>query len=290
MANYSRGTLGRGLDALIPRSPEGVQQVDIDRIAPNPEQPRTSTDPAALEELSQSIREHGLLQPLIVTRQVSSTGAFSYQLIAGERRLQAARLAGLERVPVFVREVTDQGRLELALVENLQRADLGPLEEAKAYQRLIDDFGLTQEEVAQRVGRGRVAVANAVRLLGLSPAIKASLTKGEITAGHARALLGADDETARLRILDLIREQNLNVRQAEALVRAEREQRSTLPSARTAARSPDRELAALEEQLSAALSTQVQLFPGRRGGRIVIRYYGDEELQEILTVLLQGRE
>ena len=289
METRGKEALGRGLEALIPRAPDGLQQVDVDLVAPNPEQPRTYLDPVALQELCDSIREHGLLQPLVVTRVISPTGAASYQLIAGERRLQASRLAGLTRVPVVVREATDVNRLELALVENLQRADLGPLEEAQAFRRLIEDHGLTQDEVARRVGRGRAAVANSVRLLGLSGAIQSSLASGEISAGHARALLGAEEDDTRQRLLGLVRERGLNVRQTEALVRAARDRRVTAPSFKPTKPSADPEREALEERLSAALSTQVQLQPGRAGGRIVIRYYGDEDLQEILDVLLRGR-
>lgn len=284
----SRGGLGRGLAALIPASEDGVQQVDVDLIAPNPDQPRGRAAPEALAELSESIREHGIIQPLLVTRIPSPDGAASYQLIAGERRLEAARIAGLERVPILVREATDSERLELALVENLQRADLTPLEEAQAYRRLIDDFGLTQEETARRVGRGRVAVANSIRLLGLDAGSKASLAAGEISAGHARALLGAGDQEARARILALIAGNGLNVRQTEALVQAAREEPAEPKPKRAAVADPERE--ALEERLQRALATQVQLMPSRRGGRIVIRYYGDDDLQELLSVLLRGRE
>lgn len=284
-----KGGLGRGLAALIPAGSEGMLQVDIELVVPNPEQPRTQIESEALAELRQSISEHGILQPLIVTRTVSESGATTYTLIAGERRLQAARLAGLARVPVLVREATDSERLELALVENLQRADLNPLEEAYAYRRLVEEFKLTQEAVAQRVGRGRVAVANSIRLLSLDDSIKSRLAAGEITAGHARALLGVE-QPERGAILGQIIEQNLNVRQAESLVRAAREQ---VPASAASEPQPgpptDPEKEALEERLREALSTQVQLVPGRKGGRIVIRYYGEEDLQELLNLLLRGR-
>lgn len=283
----SKGGLGRGLSALIPAG-NGVQQVDVDLIAPNSEQPRGPVDSTTLQELAQSIGEHGVLQPLIVTAVTSTNGATSYQLIAGERRLQAARLAGLQRVPVLLREATERQRLELALVENIQRADLTPLEEAQAYRRLIDDFSLTQAEVAQRVGRSRVAVANSVRLLGLSDAIRARLAAGEISAGHARALLGLEDEEQRLQLLALVVARGLNVRQTEALVQTARTQTTRGPEKRVAEPDPERD--ALEEQLRAALATQVRLLPGRRGGRIIIRYYDDDDLQGVLRVLLQGYE
>lgn len=280
--------LGRGLAALLPVAAESVQQVDIDLIAPNPAQPRKQFEPQAIEELAASIALYGILQPLIVSRDVADNGATGYHLIAGERRLRAARLAGLSRVPVIARDVVEIERLELALVENLQRADLSPLEEAEAFRRLVDEFGLTQEEVGRRVGRGRVAVANALRLLGLSPPIKASLAAGEISAGHARALLGAEAESDRLRLLDLVRGQTLNVRQTEEQVRllrasTEQPQRSRPETA------VDSERLALEEQLRSALATQVDVRPARHGGSIVIRYYDEDDLQEILELLLRGR-
>ncbi len=285
--NPARGGLGRGLAALLPTSSETVQQVDVDLIAPNPEQPRRQFEPQALEELTESVRQHGILQPLVVTRDVSASGAVSYRLIAGERRLQAARRAGQMRVPVVVRDAQEIERLELALVENLQRADLTPLEEAEAFRRLVDEFGLTQEEVGRRLGRGRVAVANALRLLGLSPAIKSSLASGEISAGHARALLGAEAETDRLRILDLVRTRGLSVRQTEGLVRSLRPE-AERPKRRSHA-ALDEERAALVERLRTALATQVELRAARRGGSIVIRYYDDDDLQELIDLLLRGR-
>jgi ParB family transcriptional regulator, chromosome partitioning protein len=279
--------LGRGLGALLPTSGESIQQLDVDLIAPNPDQPRKHFAADALEELAESIAQHGVLQPLIVTRDVSASGAVSYRLIAGERRLQAARRAGLARVPAVVREAQANQRLELALVENLQRADLAPLEEAEAFRRLTDEFGLTQEEVGRRVGRGRVAVANALRLMGLPAEIKASLSAGEISAGHARALLGAEDQSEQLRLLQTIRARSLSVRQTEELVRSLRSE--AVAKTRQPGRSESAELEALQERLRQALATQVEVQPSRRGGRIVIRYYDDEDLNELLDVLLRGR-
>src|SRR6478735_4899160 len=190
-----RSGLGRGLDAIIPKAPApstaeteataGVLEIDVDLIAPNPYQPRTVFNPAHVTELADSIREHGVIQPLVVSRPAEPGGA-PYQLIAGERRLLASREAGLKRVPVIVKEATPQALLELALVENLQRQDLGALEEAFAFRRLSEEFDLTQEAVATRVGRSRSAVANSIRLLSLSDEMQASLASGEITAGHAR--------------------------------------------------------------------------------------------------------
>jgi ParB family chromosome partitioning protein len=282
-----RGGLGRGLDALIPSS-GGVDEVDIDLVALNPEQPRQRVDQEALEGLAASVREHGLLQPLVVTRRVADSGAVSYQLIAGERRLHAARLAGLTRVPVVVRETTPQGLLALALVENLQREDLGPLEEAQAYRRLVDEFALSQEAVARQVGKSRAAVANALRLLALPDAIKDSLASGRITEGHARALLGLPDDAARLRLHDEVLARGLSVRDTEELVRRLREAPPAEEAPPRAARhvTTDPDLAAIEERLRAALGTQVRLERGRKGGRIVIRFYGDEDLESLLARLL----
>ena len=219
-----KGGLGRGLGALIPQAgASGVDQVDIDLVTPNPEQPRELFDEEALDELAASIREHGVLQPLIVTRHTSDTGATTYGLIAGERRLHAARRAGLERIPVVVRETTPRGLLELALVENVQRADLGPLEEARAYRRLADEFGLAQEEIAGRVGKSRVAIANAMRLLGLPGPILDGLALGHITEGHARAILGLPDPKARGALYEEVVARGLSVRETEELARRLRE-------------------------------------------------------------------
>jgi ParB family chromosome partitioning protein len=280
-----RGGLGRGLDAIIPSAPvaampssAGVEEVDIDLISPNPYQPRTVFNPAQVTELADSIREHGVIQPLVVSRP-SEAGGATYQLIAGERRLLASREAGLKRVPVIVKEVTPQALLELALVENLQRQDLGPLEEAFAFRRLADEFDLTQEAVATRVGRSRSAVANSIRLLSLSDEMQASLASGEITAGHARALLAIEDANVRRLVWRRIVEHDLTVREAEALAKAG--MRTALK--RTVRRSAD--LAAVEETLRGALGTKVELQKGRKGGRVVIHFYSDEELDSLIDRL-----
>jgi ParB family transcriptional regulator, chromosome partitioning protein len=280
-----RRGLGRGLDALLPAGGEAVRQVDIDLIAPNPDQPRKHFASDAIDDLADSIAQHGILQPLIVTRQ-EGPGPTTYHLIAGERRLQAARRAGLQRVPAIVREAQANQRLELALVENLQRADLGPLEEAEAFRRLTDEFGLTQEEAGRRVGRGRVAIANALRLLGLPAPIKAALAAEEISAGHARALLGAPSEREQIRLFDLVRSRGLNVRQTEQLVRSSQSNRSE--SGGQAAAEPDVDRQALEERLREALGTQVDLQRSRRGGRIVIHFYDNDDLDDLLGILLRG--
>jgi ParB family chromosome partitioning protein len=277
-----RTGLGRGLEALIPAAeepPPGVQQVPVDAIARNPMQPRSGLDRAALEELAASIREHGLIQPLVVTAPTPG----EYQLIAGERRLEAARLAGLTHVPVLVKEATPQQVLELALVENIQRADLNPLEEASAYRQLIDDFGLTQEAVAARVGKSRATIANTVRLLRLPEPAKIALGDGRISEGHARALLGLDDEQQQLGVLVSILRRGLNVRQTEELVR-----RMTAPLPDPAPEErPAYALRALEDEFRRALGTKVQLHRNRQGrGRLVIHFYSEEELQTIYDAIV----
>jgi ParB family chromosome partitioning protein len=276
-----RGGLGRGLDSLIPRGPGGVTEIPVDEIRPNPHQPRHRADPAQLAELAESIREHGVIQPIVVTRPAGGTG---YVLIAGERRWQAARLAGLERVPALVKEATPQQMLELALVENVQRADLNPLEEAAAYQQLIAEFGLTQDEVARRVGRSRSAVANSVRLLALPETVRAALASGEVSEGHARALLGAGDEADVLALYREVTVRTLNVRQTEELVRRRRlgGPRPALPSLGPA-RDPERER--IEAMFREALGTRVELIRSGKGGRLVIHFYDDEQLQAIFEAV-----
>jgi ParB family chromosome partitioning protein len=279
MTNRRTG-LGRGLDALIPSLQPVVEQVDVDLIAPNPEQPRSVFDPEALAELADSIREHGVIQPLIVSRP-RARGNAPYQLIAGERRLLASRLAGLEKVPVIVKEASPQALLELALVENLQRQDLGPLEEAFAFRRLAGEFKLTQDAIATRVGRSRSGVANSLRLLTLSEEMQASLARGEITAGHARALLGIEGADERRKAWRRIVDGHLTVRDAEALAKSgvASRPRKSAPKRRSA------DLVALEERLRGSLGTKVDLSRGRSGGRVVIHYYSDEELEAIIERL-----
>ena len=300
-----RSGLGRGLEALIPVAPGQadprlpVREVTLDLIAPNPEQPRTAMDPGALAELVDSVREHGVIQPLLVSelgRSEFDDEAVAegprYQLIAGERRLRAARAAGLERVPVVVRQSTPQQLLELAIVENVQRADLSPLEEAVAYQRLVEDFGLTQQEVAGRVGRSRAAVANTIRLVELPDAVRRSLARGEITAGHARAILGLTGAEARIAAWRRVVAEGMNVRQAEGMVRA-----AVAPPPRETSRVPatadaaDDQSRAVVEALERALGTRVRLRRSRRGrGSLTIHFYSDEELGGVLERLLEGEE
>ena len=279
MSERRRG-LGRGLDSLIrggisADETTGVVSVDIDALEPNPLQPRTTWDDDDLSELASSIREHGVIQPLIVT---TAAGAVPYQIIAGERRWRAARLAGLSAIPVLVREVTTAGALELALVENVQRADLNAIEEAIAYRHLNDEFGLTQEQIAQRVGKSRAAIANTIRLLDAPEPVQQAVVNGAITAGHARALLSLPDSTAQLDVLRQIIEQGLNVRQTEQLVKRMRSEKPAKPRAQRL--TPDER--AIQDRLQHTFGTKVDLQRGRRGGRIVIHFYSDEELTGIL--------
>lgn len=277
-----RGGLGRGLGALIPAVGPGLVEIPLEAIEPSTAQPRQTMDEAALVELAESIREHGLLQPILVTAVDVNEGR--YRLVAGERRWRAAQRAGLATVPALVVEATPQQALEMALVENLQRRDLSPLEEAAAYRELVDGFGLTQEQVAQRVGRSRAAVANTLRLLQLPAAAREALAGGELSEGHARALLGAPDERTLLAALATVRREGLNVRQAEALVR----RLSAAPERRAAERAPqaDPETRAVEAEIERALGTRVQLIRSGKGGRLVLHFYSEEELSGLFDLLV----
>lgn len=277
---HGRGGLGRGLDALIPRPAATVREVDISLIQPNPAQPRQRFDPAALEELAASIREHGVLQPLIVSRNLSG-----YTLIAGERRLRAARLAGRTTVPVVIKEAAPRDALTLALVENLQRADLTPLEEAAAYRELIETHGLTHEQVSERVARSRVAVTNRLRLLALPPRAAELLAEAAISEGHARALLGCRDTTTLEALAERVAREGLSVRQTEELVRRTQGPGDQEPSA--AREDPlSRAPSVLEEQLQQALGTKVQIVRSRRGGRLIIHFYDDDQLADLVDTML----
>jgi ParB family chromosome partitioning protein len=259
----------------------GVVEVPVSAIAPNPMQPRAALDPEALAELADSIQEHGLIQPLVVTHK----GPERYQLIAGERRWQAARLAGLATVPVIVKEASPQQMLELALVENIQRADLNPLEEASAYQQLVEEFGLTQEQVAGRVGKSRSAVTNTLRLLRLPAEVKQALADTTIHEGHARALLGLPTAEAQVAALKTVVGQDLSVRQTEELVR--RFLAEPAPKAEKPPVAP--EIRALEQALRLQLGTKVNLYRNRKGrGRLVIHFYSEEELEAIYEAIVGG--
>ena len=283
-ASTRKGGLGRGLGALIPAASEEAApsslEVDVTAIAPNPYQPRTALDPAALAVLADSIRTHGVIQPLVVT---GGAEPGRYLLIAGERRWRAAQQAGLAAVPVVVKEAAPRAMLELALVENVARADLSPLEEAAAYRQLIDEFGLTQAAVAERVGRSRVSVTNTLRLLSAPAAVQEALGAGEITEGHARALLGLPTAADQIAALELVTSQGLTVRQTEEIVR------------RWAQRRPPRRLPAAAhptqisfvDRFQSALGTKVTFKAGRAGGgSLTIHYGSDEELDALFQKLV----
>ncbi len=281
-----RTGLGKGLDALIPGGGSGdtppvaggVTQAAVESIQRNPRQPRLQFDANELDELAASIREHGVIQPLIVSP--GKNGSFI--LIAGERRLQAAKKAGLATVPVILRQASDRQLLELALIENVQRADLNPLEEAEAYQHLVQDFGLSQEQVAIRVGKSRVAVTNTLRLLGLSPRLKQALVDGQISEGHARALLGLTSVKAQEAALQTVIKLSLSVRQTEGLVRKLGGEK---PKAKSKVK-PGADVMDIERRLRASLGTKVALKHGKKGGAVTIYYYSDEELDTLLERLL----
>jgi ParB family chromosome partitioning protein len=280
-----KGGLGKGLDALIPG--EVTEQsatssevfVQRDLIVANPLQPRSTMDGEELEDLANSIREHGILQPLVVSFD-PLTGM--YTLIAGERRLRASGLAGLDRVPVIIREVTNQERLELALIENVQRSDLSPLETAEAYRELAEDFNLSHEEISARVGKSRVSVTNTLRLLKLPDLVLKALSDGSISEGHARALLGLSNAQAQNAALQSIVAHDLNVRQTEELVRKMTGHKPEPVIEKPA--EPD--VKELEDRLQSKLGTRVALHHGAKGGSITIHYYSDEELNSLVSQLL----
>lgn len=293
-----RKALGRGLDALLPAAgaaPAGGQPaaagpadgptvVPLAAIVPNPAQPRRQFDEESLETLAASIRRHGLLQPLVVRRVGDG-----YELIAGERRWRAARRAGLAEVPVVIRTVEEAPqRLELALIENLQRADLNPLEEAEAYRRLIDVHGLTQEEIAQRVGKSRPAIANALRLLNLPEAVKAQLARGELTAGHARAVLQLDGSQAQIDFAREIAVGRLPKREAERRAAARREPDGGRGPRPRPDAGGDVHWKALAEELTGLLGTRVRLSPRLRGGTIEIDFYSLDQLDGLVARLRGG--
>jgi len=285
-----KGGLGRGLDALIPGgdfTPEtlpsppsgGYEDLAIADINRSPRQPRSQMDQEQLDELTASIRENGILQPLIVT---PSDEPGKFILIAGERRLIAAAQAGLTTVPTIIREASEQQRLELALIENVQRADLTPLEAAEAYRQLGDDFNLSHEQIAQRLGKSRVAITNTIRLLKLPDDVRQALDTGLISEGHARVLLSLPTPQAQSAALQTIIRQELTVRRTEDLVRKLLGQRPT--STDKPAQKPD--LSYLEERLRQRLGTRVTLNPRKKGGTLVIHYYSDEELDALVLRIL----
>ena len=280
-----RKALGRGLGALIPdvQQPKGegsgvLLELDLDMVSPNPEQPRKSFDAEALAELAESIKAQGVVQPLVVRRK----GA-KYEIVVGERRWRAAQLAGLRKVPALVQDTDDDAMLEIALVENIHRADLNPIEEANAYRMLMERFGLTQEEVAGKVGRKRSTVANTLRLLRLHDDVKSRLAAGEIDMGHARALLAVEDRFRQRELCEEVVRKGLNVRQVEGLVRRELKSGTAPPKSEAA---KDVFIRDAEDRLSRSLGAPVVIKRGRKGGRIEIAYFSDDDLQRLFDCLL----
>jgi ParB family chromosome partitioning protein len=293
--------LGKGLGSLIPQGPAksapsppasparpahvGEQQIDIERIHPNPRQPRQDFNDAALAELAASLRTQGLLQPILVRPR----GDGHYELVAGERRWRAAQKAGLHRIPAVVRDVPDEKLLELALLENIQREELNAIEEAQAYRVLIDDLGLTQQDAADRVGKQRTTVANALRLLGLPRQVQDMVRQGKLTAGHARAVAGIPGAEAQVEAAQRILSLGLSVRQAEALAaRSSRESAVGGVAVAASARRRDPNVAAAEEALQRALGAKVKIVERGERGRVEIHYFKAEELERVYSLLVEA--
>jgi ParB family chromosome partitioning protein len=279
-----RPALGRGLSALIPDAAppsagERALEVDSDLLRPNRFQPRTTIDEAKIDELARSIRSNGIIQPIVV-RTVDG----GYEIVAGERRWRASQRAGLLKVPVVVRDIPEERLLAAALIENIQREDLNPIEEAHAYRRLVDEYQLTQEQIADAVGKDRSSVANFLRLLKLPEEVRANLGSGALTMGHARALLGLPDEASQLRVARDIVAKNLSVRETEALVK-----KSTQPASAKEPAQKDVHTRAAEEKLRFVLGTRVRIERQRKGGRIEIDFESEDELQRLFEALTDGR-
>ncbi|HVM21126.1 MAG TPA: ParB/RepB/Spo0J family partition protein [Egibacteraceae bacterium] len=289
MTQQRAGGLGRGLNALIPAASgghSGLLTLRLTAIQPNPRQPRGQFDETALEELAHSLREVGMLQPIVVR----PVGDGRYEIIAGERRFRAARLAGLDEVPAVVRTTQDGDLLTEALVENIHRADLNPLEEAAAFQQLLDDFGVTHEQLAAKLGKSRPAISNALRLLTLPPALQEAIAAGALSAGHARALLGVDDPKAQARIARRVIADGLSVRATEELVRSmtARSDADLDALAAAAKRRSASPYSHLERTLTDALATSVTIKGSPKRGRVIIDYAGQEDLQRLLDVVARG--
>ena len=280
----SQKGLGKGLGALLgdftqDSTPDnGFKQLPLQKVEPNPDQPRHTFDPEALEELAESIRQHGILQPLTVR----ATASGYYQIIAGERRWRAARLAGLREVPAIVIEADDRKAAQLALIENLQREDLNPVEEAMGYRTLLEDYHMTQEEAAGQVGKSRSALANSLRLLSLQPDILELVSQGKLTAGHARAVLTVKDPTRQREAAQKIAALDLSVRQAELLCRNLNREPKAQPEAKPLAVNY---VAECEKDLSKRLGRGVKIVCGKRKGRCELEFYGQEDLQLLLDAL-----
>ncbi len=294
-----RQTLGRGLSALIgedtvtttvsaaatARAEESTTlEIDIDLIEPNPEQPRTRFTDAKLQELAQSIRVNGIVQPIVVR-----PFGGRYQIIAGERRWRASQIAELRRIPAFIREVSDEKLLELALVENIQRQELNPIEEANAYRKLIENIGLTQDQIAERVGKDRTVVTTSLRLLRLADDIQRSIEEGVLTAGHGRALLTTDDVKVRREVANYAIDNGWSVRDLEKAIKRIASGIGIKSATKSAGRSVDANVKAAETKLMRALSTNVKIVPGKKGvgGKIEIEFYSTDDLDRIYDVIIK---
>lgn len=275
--------LGKGLGALIASAETeeaGIKELRINEVEPNTEQPRKHFNDEKLSQLAESIKQHGIVQPLIVKK-----AGDTYKIVAGERRWRAARLAGLDTVPVIIRELSSKQVMEIALIENLQREDLNPIEEAEAYEKLINDFGMTQEEISKTVGRSRPAIANSIRLLSLQDKLRSFVINGDISSGHARALLSIDDKDLQLKALDEIIKRSLNVRETEALVKNLLTRKEKKKAVKL-----NEEYQAIEDKLRNFFGTKVKLLNGRKNGRILIEYYSVEELDRIVNIMFHVKQ
>jgi ParB family chromosome partitioning protein len=272
--------LGKGLSALIPmddKEQENVQDIKISEIKANKNQPRKKFDEEKIRELSDSIKEHGVLQPIIVRKKDGG-----YELVAGERRWRAAQKAGIEKIPAIIKDLSDADVMEIALIENLQREDLNPLEEAEAYKKLIDEFGMTQEELSKRVGKSRSQIANTVRLLNLDEEIKKLISEEKLTAGHARALLAIEDKKERLKIAKKISESNMSVRETEETVKIKTQEKKKNKNQEINPVFID-----ITEKLQRALGTRVKVKGTEKRGKIEIEYYSEDELERILETIAE---
>ena len=287
VSNKKKTGLGKGLDALISSEGYGVgagqskkvQEIPLDDIKLNPYQPRTDIDAEKLEELANSIKQHGIIQPIIVSKLSDN----KYQMIAGERRLRASKLAGIKKIPAVIAEYTDEQAAEIALIENLQREDLNPYEEAYAYKKLIDDFGLTQEQLAERIGKSRTAVTNILRLLKLPEEILLMLKEGSLSTGHARAILALKEEKLQKEIGEKVIKKQLSVRQTEKLIKNIMKERDN--NKKTTGQSP--EIIEIQERLQSALAAKVMIKEKRGKGKIEIEFYTADDLSRILDIILQ---
>lgn len=278
--NNKKG-LGKGLGALLTdnnsNDESSVKELKINEIEPNNNQPRKKFDDEKLKTLSESIMQHGIVQPIIVRKDGNI-----YRIVAGERRWRAARLAGLKTVPVVIKELTNKQVMEIAIIENIQREDLNPIEEAEAFDRLLNEYNMTQEELSNSIGKSRSAIANTIRLLGLNEKVKEHLINGEITSGHARALLSINEEDLQIEVCKEVIEKNLSVRETESLVKKNLKEKNKVKIRRE---NRNEEIIKIEEDLKNIFGTKVKLLDKNNKGKILIEYYSNDDLERILEVI-----